>query len=54
MSDSLQPHGLQHARPPCPSLYLLEFAPMHAIQTSHSLSPRSPPALSGGLEGIDV
>ena len=19
MSDSLQPHGLQHARPPCPS-----------------------------------
>ena len=20
MSDSLQPHGLQHARPPCPSL----------------------------------
>ena len=22
MSDSLQPHGLQHARPPCPSLTL--------------------------------
>ena len=21
MSDSLQPHGLQHARPPCPSLF---------------------------------
>ena len=21
MSDSLQPHGLQHARPPCPLLY---------------------------------
>ena len=21
MSDSLQPHGLQHARPPCPSTY---------------------------------
>ena len=20
MSESLQPHGLQHARPPCPSL----------------------------------
>ena len=27
MSDSLRPHGLQHARLPCPSL-LSEFAPI--------------------------
>ena len=27
VSDSLRPHGLKHARLPCPSLsYLLEFA----------------------------
>ena len=29
MSDSLQPHGLQHARLPCPS-YLSGFAQIHA------------------------
>ena len=49
---SLWPHGLQHARLPCPSLYLLEFAQTHvhrvsnAIQPSDPLSPPSPPALS--------
>ena len=48
---SLWPHGLQHARPPCPSLSP-EFAQTHvhwvgdAIQPSHSLSPPSPPALN--------
>ena len=29
VSDSPQPHGLQHTRLPCPS-YLLEFAQVHA------------------------
>ena len=28
VSDSLQPHGLQHTRPPCPSP-TLEFTQMH-------------------------
>ena len=47
VSNSLQPHGLQHARPPCPSP-LLEFTQTHvhwvgdAIQPSHLLSPSSP------------
>ena len=51
MSDSLWPHGLQHARLLCP-LLSPEFAQTHvywvidAIQPSHSLSPRSPPAFS--------
>ena len=50
LSDSLQPHGLQHNRLPCFSLSL-EFAQTHvhwvgdAIQPSHPLSPPSPPAL---------
>ena len=52
MSDSLQPHGLQHARLPCPSPshHLLELAHTHvhwvgdAIQPSHPLSSPSPPA----------
>ena len=50
MSDSLRPHGLQHARPPCPH-NLPEFAQVHvhclddAIQPSHPLMP-STPALS--------
>ena len=50
MSDSLRPHELQHARLPCPSLYLLEFAQTHvhwvtdAIQPSRPLS--SPSALN--------
>ena len=48
---TLQPNGLQHARPPCPSLSP-EFAQTHvdrvsdAIQRSHPLSPPFPPALS--------
>ena len=43
---TLQPHGLQHARPLCPCL--LEFAWVHvhwigdAIQPSHPLPPFSP------------
>ena len=51
MSDSLQPHELQHARPPCPS----PTPGVHpnpcplcwcwcAIQPSHPLSSPSPPA----------
>ena len=51
MSDSLQAHGLQHARLPCPSL-LPELAQTHvhwvvdAIQSSHLLSSPSPSAFS--------
>ena len=51
MSDSLQPHGLQHARHPCPSptprIYSNSF-PLSwwCIQPSHPLSPPSPPALN--------
>ena len=49
VSDSLQPHESQHARPPCPS----PTAGVHsnhvhqvsdAIQPSHPLSSPSPPA----------
>ena len=49
VSDSLRPHGLQHARPPCPH-QLLEFTQTHvhrvgdAIQPSHPLSSPSPTA----------
>ena len=49
--NSLQPHGLQHARLPCPSLSP-EFAQTHvhwvgdAIQPSHPLSPSSPHTLN--------
>ena len=51
VSDSLQPHGLQHARHPCPSP-ILELTQTHvhwvsdAIQPSHPLSSPSPPALN--------
>ena len=49
MSDSLRPHELQHARPPCPH-QLLEFTQTHIhrvsddSQPSHPLSSPSPPA----------
>ena len=49
MSDSLQPHESQHARPPCPSP-TPGFTQTHvhwvsdAIQPSHPLSSPSPPA----------
>ena len=48
VSDSLWPQGLRHARLLC---HLLEFAQTHGhwvsdvIQSSHPLSPPSPPAL---------
>ena len=51
VSDSLQPHGLQHARLPCPS-QLLELAQTHvhwvsdAIQPTHLLSSLSPPTFN--------
>ena len=52
ISDSLQAHGLQHTRPPCPSLPL-RVCPVHvhwvrdAIQPSHPLSwPSSSPAFN--------
>ena len=50
ISDPLWPHGLQHARLPCPSP--TEFAQTHvhqvsdAIQPSHPLSSPSPPAFN--------
>ena len=49
VSDSLWPHELQHARPPCPSSNP-EFSQSHihrvgdTIQPSHPLSSPSPPA----------
>ena len=49
VSNSLQPHESQHARPPCPS-QTPEFTQTHAhrvgdaIQPSHPLSSPSPPA----------
>ena len=47
MSDSLQPHGLQHTRPPCPSPTPRMYSNScpwlgDAIQPSHSLSSPSP------------
>ena len=47
--DSLQPHELQHARPPCPSPTPgVHSTHVHqvgdAIQPSHPLSSPSPPA----------
>ena len=51
VSDSLQPHEPQHARPPCPH-QLPEFTQTHAhwvgdaIKPSHSPSSSSPPALN--------
>ena len=52
MSDSLQPHGLQHNRPPCPSPSSHELTQTHvhwvgdAIQPSHPLSSPSPPTFN--------
>ena len=54
VSDSLQPQGLQHARPPCPSLSslsqsLLKLMSIESVMPSnlsHPLSSPSPPALS--------
>ena len=47
MSNSLQPHGWQHARLPSPSQYpgvCSNSCPTAAIQPSHPLSSPSPPA----------
>ena len=48
VSDSLRPHELQHARPPCPSptpgVHSHSRRVSDAIQPSHSLSSPSPPA----------
>ena len=50
VSDSFWPHGLQHARPPCPSptpgVYQNSCALSDAIQRSHPLSSPTPPALN--------
>ena len=49
-SDSLQPHGLQCARLPCPSLSPRAQTHVHfvsdCIKPSHPLLPASPPALN--------
>ena len=44
MSNSLLPHELQHARPPCPSPHVHRVC--DAIQPSHPRSSPSPPALN--------
>ena len=50
MSDSLWPHGLQHARPPCPSptpgVYWNLCPWVSEIQPSHLLSSPSPPTFN--------
>ena len=52
MSDSLRPHGLQHAILPCPSPTPRAYSRTHvhrvsdAIQPSHPLSSPSPPAFN--------
>ena len=53
VSDSLQPHGLQHARPPCPSPTPRVYSnscPLsrwcHAMQPSHPLLSPSPPVFN--------
>ena len=40
MSDSLQPHGLQHTRPPCPS-------PTSGVYRALNLDPAEPPKTKG-------
>ena len=56
VSDSLQPHGLQHARLPCPSStpgacsnYV--HCVSDAIQPSHPLSSPSPPSFNLSASG---
>ena len=51
VSDSLRPHGLQHARPPCPSPTPRVYSNScprvgNAIQPSHPLSSSSPSAVN--------
>ena len=51
MSNSLRPHGLQHARPPCPTPTPRVYSNSchwvgDAIQPSHSLPSPSPPAFN--------
>ena len=41
MSDSLQPHGLQHTRPPCPSP-ATEFTHTHVYWVSDAIQPSHP------------
>ena len=54
VSDSLRPHGLQHARPPCPPetpegcSHSLSIKG-DAIQPSHPLSSSSPPAFNPSI-----
>ena len=46
VSDSLWPHGLQHARLPCPSVFLGACSKSRPLsQPSHSLMSPFPPAL---------
>ena len=53
MSNAFQPYGLQHTRPPCPSLSpwpcsnsFMSIKLGDAIQPSHPLSSPSPPAFN--------
>ena len=51
VSNSLRPHGLQHARPPCPSPTPRVYSNSchwigDAIQPPHALSTPSPPAFN--------
>ena len=54
ISNSLQPHGLQHARLPCPSLSALTHVHWvdDAIQPSHPVSPHSPALSLSQYQGL--
>ena len=49
--DSLQPHELQHARPPCPSPTYVHWV-SNAIQPSHPLSSPSPAPTPSQHQGL--
>ena len=54
ISNSLQSHGLQHARLPCPSLSALTHVHWvdDAVQPSHPVSPHSPALSLSQYQGL--
>ena len=51
VSDCLQPHGLQHARPPCHH-QLPEFTQTHVHLVSDAIQPSHPLLSPSGLFGV--
>ena len=52
ISNSLQPHGLQHIRPLCPS-HLPKFAQVHVHCIGDAIQP-SHPLMSSSLSGLNI